>query len=213
MLKIIASKHLIDHVIQAIHITDEKIEPQRRPVFLEGILRLITVMDLNWGLCPALFLSGTKKYLSVKWRLTFLALSWILFFFFFFLSFWGLGIFTGRTEGLNHSLVMLKLKLQYFGHLMRRADSLKKTLMVGKIEGREEKEKDEMVGWHHQLNGHEFKQTLGDSEGQRSLACWVHGIAKSQTRFSDQTTTIRVKCLSVKWRLTFLAPSWTFFFF
>ena len=134
MLKIIASKHLIDHVIQAIHITDEKIEPQRRPVFLEGILRLITVMDLNWGLCPALFLSGTKKYLSVKWRLTFLALSWILFFFFF-LSFWGLGIFTGRTEGLNHSLVMLKLKLQYFGHLMRRADSLKKTLMVGKIEG------------------------------------------------------------------------------
>ena len=96
MLKIIASKHLIDHVIQAIHITDEKIEPQRRPVFLEGILRLITVMDLNWGLCPALFLSGTKKYLSVKWRLTFLALSWILFFFF--LSFWGLGIFTGRTE-------------------------------------------------------------------------------------------------------------------
>ena len=97
MLKIIASKDLIDHVIQAIHITDEKIEPQRRPVFLEAILRLITVMGLNWGLCPALFLSGTKKYLSVKWRLTFLALSWILFFFFF-LSFWGLGIFTGRTE-------------------------------------------------------------------------------------------------------------------
>lgn len=66
VLKIIASKDLIDHVIQAIHITDEKIEPQRRPVFLEAMLRLITVMDLNWGLCPALFLSGTKKYLSVK---------------------------------------------------------------------------------------------------------------------------------------------------
>ena len=49
---------------------------------------------------------------------------------------------------------MLKLKLQYFGHLMRRADSSEKTLMLGKIEGGTE---DEMVGWHHQLNGHEFE--------------------------------------------------------
>ena len=62
---------------------------------------------------------------------------------------------------------MLKLKLQYFGHLMRRADSLEKTPMLGKIEGRRRKGKteDEMVGWHHQLNGHELEQTLGDSEG------------------------------------------------
>ena len=46
---------------------------------------------------------------------------------------------------------MLKLKLQYFDHLMQRADSLKKTLMRGKIEGQEEKGtiEDEMVGWHH----------------------------------------------------------------
>ena len=45
--------------------------------------------------------------------------------------------------------------------------------MLGKTEGREEKgvSEDEMVGWHYQLNGHEFAQTLGDSEGQRSLAC------------------------------------------
>ena len=45
---------------------------------------------------------------------------------------------------------MLKLKLQYFGHLMQRADSLEKTLMLGKIEGQEEKgmTEDEMVGWH-----------------------------------------------------------------
>ena len=51
---------------------------------------------------------------------------------------------------------MLKLKLQYFGHLMRRADSLEKTLMLGKIEGQEEKgmTEDEMVGWHHQLDGY-----------------------------------------------------------
>ena len=69
---------------------------------------------------------------------------------------------------------MLKLKLQYFGHLMQRADSLEKTPMLGKIEGRGEEKgvtEDEMVGWHLQLNGHEFEQTLGDSEGQGSLAC------------------------------------------
>ena len=47
--------------------------------------------------------------------------------------------------------LMLKLKLQYFGYLMRRAVSLEKTLMLGKIEGWEEKgtTEDEMVGWHH----------------------------------------------------------------
>ena len=50
--------------------------------------------------------------------------------------------------------LMLKLKLQYFGHLMRRAASLEKTLILGKIEGR--RRRDEMVGWHHRLNGQEF---------------------------------------------------------
>ena len=67
--------------------------------------------------------------------------------------------------------LMLQLKLQNFGHLMRRADSLEKTLMLGKIEGRRRREarEDEMVGWHHQLNGHESERTLGDSEGQGSL--------------------------------------------
>ena len=53
--------------------------------------------------------------------------------------------------------LMLKLKLQYFGHLIRRTDSLEKTLMLEKIEGRQEMKgtpKDEMVGWHHQLDGH-----------------------------------------------------------
>ena len=63
---------------------------------------------------------------------------------------------------------MLKLKLQYFGYLIQRADSLEKTLILGKIEGR--RRRDEVVGWYHQLNGHEFEQTLGDSEGQGSLA-------------------------------------------
>ena len=64
---------------------------------------------------------------------------------------------------------MLKLKLQYFGHLMRRAYSLKKTLMLGKIEVRRRTTEDKMVGWHHRLNGHEFEQALGDGEGQGRL--------------------------------------------
>ena len=52
--------------------------------------------------------------------------------------------------------LMLKLKLQYFGHLMRRADSLEKTMILGKTEGRRRRAtEDEMVGWHHRLNGHE----------------------------------------------------------
>ena len=65
--------------------------------------------------------------------------------------------------------LMLKLKLQYFGHLMERTDSLEKTLMLGKIEGR--RTKDEMVGWHHRLNEHEFEQALGAGDGQGSLVC------------------------------------------
>ena len=49
---------------------------------------------------------------------------------------------------------------------------------------------DEMVGWHHQLNGHECEQTLGDSEGQGSLACCISLVAKSQTWLSNWTTTV-----------------------
>ena len=65
--------------------------------------------------------------------------------------------------------LMLKLNLQYFGHLMQRTDSFEKTLMPGKEEkGTTE---DEMVGWHHRLNGHEFEQALGVGDGQGSLAC------------------------------------------
>ena len=65
------------------------------------------------------------------------------------------------------------LKLQFLGHLMLRTSSLEKSQMLGKIEGRRRKgtTEDEMVGWHHQLNGHEYEQALGDSEGQGSLAC------------------------------------------
>ena len=74
--------------------------------------------------------------------------------------------------------LVLKLMLQYFGQLMWRADSLEKTWKVGKIEGRRATE-NEMAGWHHQLNGHEFEKILGDSEGQGSLARyspWGQGV-------------------------------------
>ena len=55
--------------------------------------------------------------------------------------------------------MMLKLKLQYFGHLMRRVDSLEKTLMLGGIGGQEDKgtTEDEMAGWHHRLDGRELE--------------------------------------------------------
>ena len=63
--------------------------------------------------------------------------------------------------------LMLKLKLQYFGHLMQRTDS-----DAGKDWGQKKgATKDELVGWHHQFNGHEFEQTPENNEGQESLAC------------------------------------------
>ena len=71
---------------------------------------------------------------------------------------------------------MLKLKLLYFGHLMQRAGSLQKTVMLGKIEGKrrgEGMEEGETVALHHQLNGHE----QGTSGGQGNLAdcsLWGH---------------------------------------
>ena len=48
---------------------------------------------------------------------------------------------------------------------------------------------DEMVGWHHQFNGHEFEQAPGDGEGQGSLHAAVQRVTKSQTSLSDRTTT------------------------
>ena len=69
--------------------------------------------------------------------------------------------------------LMRKLKLQYFGHLMRRADSFEKTLMLGKIEGRRRRgmTDDEMVGWYHWLNGHGFGWTPEVGDGQGGLVC------------------------------------------
>ena len=74
---------------------------------------------------------------------------------------------------------MLKLKLQSFGHMIGRTDSLEKILILGKIKGRRRRgmTEDEVVGWHHQLDGHEFQQALGVGDGQGMLACyspWGH---------------------------------------
>ena len=69
--------------------------------------------------------------------------------------------------------LMLKLKLQYLGHLMQRTDSFEKTMNAGKDWGQEEKgtTEDEMAGWHHQKNGHEFERSLGVGDVQGGLAC------------------------------------------
>ena len=82
---------------------------------------------------------------------------------------------------------MLKLKLQYFGHLMRRADSLEKILMLGKIEGkrRRGRQEDEMAGWYHHLNGHAFEQTWETVKDRKDWYAGVHGVAKSWTQLSD----------------------------
>ena len=72
----------------------------------------------------------------------------------------------------EYSLEGLIPKPQYFGHLMRRANSLEKTLILGKIEGRRRRGRQyETVGWHHWLNEQKFEQALEDGEGQGSLAC------------------------------------------
>jgi len=84
----------------------------------------------------------------------------------------------------EYSLEGLMLKLQSFGHLMQTADSLNKSLMLRKIEGRRRRgvTEDEMAAQHHQCNGHELGQTLGNGEGQGGLAyCSPWG----RTRLSD----------------------------
>ena len=78
-----------------------------------------------------------------------------------------------KEIGPEYSLEGPMLMLKYFGHLLRRTDSLEKTLMAGKDSRWEKKgmTEDEMVGWHHQLNGHEFEQAPGAGDAQGSLAC------------------------------------------
>ena len=80
------------------------------------------------------------------------------------------------------------LKLQYFGHVMGTTDSLEKTPMLGKIEGRRRRgRQDEMVGWHHRLKGHESEQTPGVDDGQGSLVCCSPWGCKESDMTEQQT--------------------------
>ena len=93
------------------------------------------------------------------------------------------------SPGYSLEGLMLKLKLQYFGHLMWRADSFEKNPNAGKDwrQGEKGTTEDEMVGWHHRLDGHEFEQAPGDGDGQGSLASCSPWVTKSQTWLSDWT--------------------------
>ena len=93
--------------------------------------------------------------------------------------------------------LMLKLKLQYFGHDVKNW-LIWKDPDAGKDWRWEEKgmTEDEMVGWHHQLNGHELEQAPGVSDGQGSLACCSPWVAKSRTRLRDWT---ELNCAAFLW--------------
>ena len=85
--------------------------------------------------------------------------------------------------------LMLKLKLQYFSHLLQAANSLEKILMLGKIEGNRRRGWPR-IRWHHWYNGHELGKLWDMVRDREAWRVTVHGVTKSQTWLGDWTTTI-----------------------
>ena len=105
------------------------------------------------------------------------------------------------SPGCSLEGLMLKLKLEYFGDLWKDPDA-------GKDWGQEEKgmTEDEMVEWHHRLNGHEFEKTSGDGEGQGSLVCcspWSHKESDRTEQLNNDRRGEVVTCLAT-WTLQIL---------
>ena len=119
------------------------------------------------------------------------------------------------SPGCSLEGMMLKLKLQYFGHLMWRADSLEDS-DAGRYWGQEEKgtTEDEMTGWHHRLNiidiidGHEFEWTPGDGEEQGGLVC-CNSWGRKESDTTERLNWTELKCTLWKNKIMLL-PTWIF---
>ena len=113
------------------------------------------------------------------------------------------------SPGISLEEMTLKLKLQYFGHLMQRVDSLERILMLGGIGGQKEKgtTEDEMAGWHHWLDGRVSESTPGVGDGEGGLACcdsWCHKESDTteQLNWSELNIHTVHHMLEIKWSVS-----------